>query len=196
MPLTPLIEDDLEMILPWRNAPAVRRAMYTHHEISLEEHRAWFARMAEDSSRQWLIYRDSEGEAQGVAYFTNIDVDKARAFGGFYLSPTAARITALEVELEGLDFAFNNLMLEKVFCEVLLGNQTIINFHLKVGFLTVRPHQNVNKSVAISEGCIRLSMEVSEWPQNRKRLISRINRARHTLHSRSINAQMPMRAKA
>ncbi|MFP4495817.1 MAG: hypothetical protein ACLFN3_07835 [Halochromatium sp.] len=43
MALKPLTDTDLELILPWRNAPAVRRAMYSHHEISLAEHRAWFA---------------------------------------------------------------------------------------------------------------------------------------------------------
>ena len=36
MPLTPLTEADPELMLPWRNAPAVGQAMYSHHEISLD----------------------------------------------------------------------------------------------------------------------------------------------------------------
>ena len=48
MPLTPLSEAELDMILPWRNAPAVRRAMLSHHEITPEEHRAWFQRLSGD----------------------------------------------------------------------------------------------------------------------------------------------------
>ena len=40
MALKPFTDADLALIFPWRNAPAVRRAMYSHHEISLEEHRA------------------------------------------------------------------------------------------------------------------------------------------------------------
>ncbi len=73
MPLKLLTADDLELILPWRNAPAVRRAMYSHHEISLPEHQAWFARVQEDPSREWYLYHDTDGEPQGVVYFTDID---------------------------------------------------------------------------------------------------------------------------
>lgn len=39
MTLALLTETDLDLILPWRNAPAVRQAMYIHHEISPDEHR-------------------------------------------------------------------------------------------------------------------------------------------------------------
>ena len=31
-------EDELELMLSWRNAPKVRENMYTRHEISLSEH--------------------------------------------------------------------------------------------------------------------------------------------------------------
>jgi hypothetical protein len=40
-----LAEPDLELILPRRNAPAVGRAMYTHHEISADEYHAWVKRI-------------------------------------------------------------------------------------------------------------------------------------------------------
>lgn len=65
MSLRELTEDDLELILPWRNAPAVRRAMFHHHEISLEEHRAWFRRLQIDPSRRWYIFVDEQKVPQG-----------------------------------------------------------------------------------------------------------------------------------
>jgi len=67
MRLTSLTAADLELILPWRNAPAVRRAMYSHHEISLPEHRAWFQRLQQDPSRRWYHgkLRVSRGEVGG-----------------------------------------------------------------------------------------------------------------------------------
>ena len=45
MSLKPLTESERDLILPWRNAPEVRRNMYHGHPISPEEHRAWFERM-------------------------------------------------------------------------------------------------------------------------------------------------------
>jgi len=53
MRLTPLTEADPERVLPWRNAPAVRRAMVSRHQISLDEHRAWFQRLQQESRRRW-----------------------------------------------------------------------------------------------------------------------------------------------
>lgn len=64
MPLHPLTDADLELILPWRNAPAVRRAMVSHHEISLDEHRAWFQHLQQEPSLRWYLYRDETGTAQ------------------------------------------------------------------------------------------------------------------------------------
>ena len=53
-----LTENDLPMVLAWRNHPAVRSYMLTQHEISLVEHRNWFARVKEDKARQQLIVWD------------------------------------------------------------------------------------------------------------------------------------------
>ncbi len=43
--LRPMVEADLDMVRIWRNNPVVRANMYTTHEITPEEHRAWWARL-------------------------------------------------------------------------------------------------------------------------------------------------------
>lgn len=53
-----LTEDDLPMVLAWRNHPAIRSYMLTQHEISLQEHRKWYERVQHDKTRQQLIVRD------------------------------------------------------------------------------------------------------------------------------------------
>ena len=44
--LRPLMEQDLEMVLQWRNHPEINRYMYNQTAISWEEHRQWFFRPA------------------------------------------------------------------------------------------------------------------------------------------------------
>ncbi|WP_200344303.1 hypothetical protein [Halochromatium glycolicum] len=46
----------------------MRRAIYRHHEISLDEHRAWFKRLKQDPSRRWYLFRDVVGTTQGVGH--------------------------------------------------------------------------------------------------------------------------------
>ncbi len=66
MPLYLLTEADLDLILPWRNAPAVRRNMYSHHEIAPDEHQAWFERMQQDPGARW-VYSPPSGTNTAIA---------------------------------------------------------------------------------------------------------------------------------
>ena len=52
--LRPIKDSELELMLSWRNAPAVRENMYTTHEISLAEHAAWWERT--NSSDQATLF--------------------------------------------------------------------------------------------------------------------------------------------
>lgn len=45
--LRPMTEADLAQVLAWRNHPDIRANMYTQHEITMAEHRAWWDRMHE-----------------------------------------------------------------------------------------------------------------------------------------------------
>ena len=174
MPLTPLTKGDLEMILPWRNAPAVRRAMYTHHEISLEEHRAWFARMEADPTKRWLIYRDAAGEPQGVVYFVDIDDTQQTASWGFYAGPKTCRGTGLRILLEALDYAFSELELVKLSAEVLADNAASDRLHRKVGFIEEGRLRGQHFDGESRIDVVRLGMFAEEWAEHRPTLVERI----------------------
>jgi UDP-4-amino-4,6-dideoxy-N-acetyl-beta-L-altrosamine N-acetyltransferase len=130
-----LEETDLELILAWRNAPAVRQSMFTQHEISMKEHHAWFARTQNDPSTRWFLYLDKNNQPMGVVYFTKIDHDQKAAFWGFYASPDATLGTGIRMENDALRQAFDELNFCKLNCEVLSTNPSVINMHKKVGFI-------------------------------------------------------------
>ena len=172
--LRPLEESDLKLILPWRNAPTVRQAMFTQHEISWDEHQAWFHRIQADDNKRWFLYLNDNNEPRGVVYFTDFDAADRSSFWGFYVSPDAIPGTGLRMSLDALDKAFNELGLEKLNAEVLATNLRSLNMHKKVGFaqegLFLEHFCNGEKRVDV----IRLGIVSSEWPQNRLVLVSRI----------------------
>ena len=174
MPPQPLTAADLALILPWRNAPAVRRAMYHHHEISPEEHRAWFARLQQDASRRWSLYRGADGTAEGVVYFTDIDPEQGTSFWGFYARPEAPAGTGLRILVGALELAFDPLALHKLNGEVLADNPRSVNLHKKVGFREEgrfrQQHFNGEQRVDI----IRLGLLAEEWAAQRPRLVERL----------------------
>lgn len=172
--LRPLEASDLKHILPWRNAPAVRQAMFSQHEISLDEHQAWFCRMLADDSNRWFLYLNKNNQPFGVVNFTDLDTAQHSAFWGFYACPDATPGTGLRISLDALDKAFNELGLEKLNADMLTTNSRFLEMHKKVGFAEegLFREQFFNGEQRID--VIRLGMLASEWSGCRQVLEARI----------------------
>lgn len=134
MELTPVSGDDLSMILEWRNAPEVRANMYTSHEITYEEHYAWFEKVKTDKSKAYFIAHIN-GQPVGVIGFSEINLVPGIATWAFYASPNAPRGCGSLMEYYALEYAFTDLKLHKLRCEVLGFNHVVVKLHKKFGFV-------------------------------------------------------------
>lgn len=123
---------DLETVLAWRNHPGVRRYMLTQHEISLDEHRQWFAVAEKDATRRLLIVEEAELPL-GLVHFRGVGRGRIAEWG-FYVATGAAKGTGTKLGTAALDFAFHALDLHKVFGQVLDINKASLRLHLKLGF--------------------------------------------------------------
>lgn len=130
--LRPMGSEDLDRVLVWRNHESVRRYMYTQHEITESEHRAWYTRASTDPSRHLLIY-ESKGVALGFAHLAELACGSI-ADWGFYNAPDAPRGTGSALGRLVLDYAFAQARLHKVCGQALAYNQRSIEFHQKMGF--------------------------------------------------------------
>jgi UDP-4-amino-4,6-dideoxy-N-acetyl-beta-L-altrosamine N-acetyltransferase len=132
--LRPIEAADCDRVLEWRNDPRVRVNMYTHHEIMPDEHRKWFEAARSDASRRLLMCEDEQGAPLGVVIFSEINPTHGTATWAFYSGSNARRGVGSEMELLALDYAFGELGLEKLNCEVLSFNMPVVEFHRKHGF--------------------------------------------------------------
>lgn len=172
--LRPLQKLDLELILPWRNAPAVRQAMFTQHEICCDEHQAWFHRMQADDSKRWFLYLNENNQPSGVVYFTDLDPVQRSLFWGFYASPDSSPGSGLRMSLDALDKAFNELALEKLNADVLANNLRSLNMHKIVGFAEEGHFRKQFFNGEQRIDVIRFGILASEWPVCRQALKARI----------------------
>lgn len=124
---------ELELMLSWRNAPAVRQNMYTRQEIRLTEHLSWWERIKDDARHRYFMY-ELDAVPLGIVGFNHIDQVNRNASWAFYASPTAPRGTGSKMEYLAINYAFDELDLHKVFCEVLAFNEPVIKLHQKFGF--------------------------------------------------------------
>lgn len=128
-----MTESDLPMVLEWRNQPEIRKNMYTQHEITREEHFAWFARIKNDPSKQFFICLQGDTPV-GVINFVDINPSQRTASWGFYSGDISKRGIGTQMEYLALNYAFGELGLEKLNCEVLSSNYSVVSFHRKFGF--------------------------------------------------------------
>jgi UDP-4-amino-4,6-dideoxy-N-acetyl-beta-L-altrosamine N-acetyltransferase len=137
--LRPATEDDLDAIRRWRNHPKVRRASFTTHEISAEEHRRWWDVVRQDPSRRVLIY-ERAGVAAGVVTFSGLDGEVVE--WSKYLDVDgigSQRSTAWAgLEHEAIDYAFDVLDVSRLGAATLASNTPVLRLHQQVGFTEVR----------------------------------------------------------
>jgi UDP-4-amino-4,6-dideoxy-N-acetyl-beta-L-altrosamine N-acetyltransferase len=132
--LRPMNETDMDLVLEWRNRPEIRANMYTSHVISAEEHQRWFKTSLPDPAKRLLMCVDGDGAPVGVVIFSEINRQHGTATWAFYSGDTTRRGVGSEMEFLALDYAFGDLALEKLNCEVLSFNMPVVDFHRKHGF--------------------------------------------------------------
>lgn len=170
-------DDELGLMLSWRNAPAVRANMYTRHEIGLDEHLAWWQRTRERDDASYLMF-EADGRALGIVAFTGIDRANRNAVWAFYADPDAPQGTGSRMEWLALERAFDTLALHKLSCEVLAFNDKVIRLHLKFGFQvegTFREHHVVDGRFV---DVVRLAILAPEWAARREAMWRRVSPAR------------------
>ena len=138
--LTPLVDLDVERqmtIRDIRNQQGVRKWMYTDHIISASEHLAWINRLKSDDRQIVLAVLLDGVDPVGIVSINAIDRLHKKADWAFYLSESmAGKGIGSALEYAIIEFAFNALGLEKLNCEVLEGNDSVVRLHHKFCFFS------------------------------------------------------------
>ena len=137
--LRPATDDDRDRLLAWRNHPQVREVSLTQHEISGDEHDAWWQRTKFDPTRRVYVYVRHEVPS-GVVTFFDLDAAARSAWWGYYLdneglSARGELLPAwIEIQRQAKRFAFDELDLQSLEGEVLEANEAVRRFNRRNGF--------------------------------------------------------------
>lgn len=127
-----LRENDLEMVLQWRNHEEIRKWMVNSEVIELSDHLKWFENNKHNQDRSFYIFEYGQ-VPQGYVSFVEIPNSTALEWG-FYIKPEVEKGMGNILGLTALNYAFEQLKAEKVFGQVLDFNEKSLNFHKKQGF--------------------------------------------------------------
>lgn len=161
-----MCRDDLQMVLGWRNHPDVRKFMYTSHEISVDEHSAWFSQASLDTKRHLLVY-EHKNQPAGFVNLHQV-ADGGIADWGFYLAPDTKPGVGKKMGLSALDYGFATAGFHKICGQAIAFNDRSSNFHLKLNFCKegILREQHFDGSNYHDIICFGLLKD--EWNNNRK----------------------------
>ena len=170
-----LVPEDKDVIRSWRNTADVAKYMYTDHAITVEEHEAWFQRIMRDPTcKYWIIVCD--GEDVGLVNLYAIDQRNRRCHWAFYIISPNVRGKGVGSYTVYFVFqhVFDEMKLNKLCCEVLAFNQTVVDMHKGFGFI----QEGVFRKHVVKEGqaqdvvCLGLLRE--EWEAKKAALTEKM----------------------
>lgn len=166
---------DEHQVLAWRNAPDVRRWMYTDHEISAEEHARWWRALPLDPTRRAFIAMLNDAPV-GFASLSAIDRANKTCDWAYYLGDPSVRgqgVGAM-VEFRVIEYVFLDGF-ERLGCEVLIDNAPVWKLHESFGFARAA----ILKARAIKAGApvdvLRLELARDVWLDRRAGAAARLS---------------------
>ena len=133
--LRDLSSEDEERLYEWRGEPEVARWMSDADVSGREAHRAWFEQLSTDPDlKGWMITRG--GRPAGLLTLTGLTGHHRRAAWNWFVGDREARGRGVgrAAQVLGLDRAFGDLGLHKVWAEVMADNDAALKILADVGF--------------------------------------------------------------
>jgi UDP-4-amino-4,6-dideoxy-N-acetyl-beta-L-altrosamine N-acetyltransferase len=166
--LRDLVQDDSGRLFAWRREPEVNRWMSDQPPDTLQAHQRWFEAFITDPDRRgWII--TSSGAAAGFLMLSGLTGCNRRAEWGWYIGDPDARGRGVgrAAQALGLDKAFDDLGLEKVWAEVLADNEAALKAQAAAGFR----REGYLRGHALKDGAFRdvvlLAILADEWRARR-----------------------------
>lgn len=174
---------DLDLILSWRNAPQVRKNMYSQHEITREEHLEWWRGIASSGDKKYFIY-ELNGAPHGVVGITDINQNHNTCSWAFYSSESAPRGIGSCMELLALEYIFYNLKIYKLNCEVFQFNAPVLRMHTKFGFIVEGVFQKGYLLDGERVDIVRLALFSNKWAEHRLDMIKSVERVMGAIYGK------------
>ena len=170
--LRPITEDDLNMVLRWRNSEAVRSFMLNNHIITKKEHSDWYQRISNDSNCEWHI-AEFRGKPIGVNSITDIRCKDGTCQWGMYIDENMHNLgIGVLVEISAIDRMVHYHKIRKIWGKILASNRRLILMHKRFGFKEEGVLEKHIRRTEKFEDLVIIALFTDKWPKIRKNLVN------------------------
>ena len=167
-------EEDLKMLLSWRNSERIRSVMLTDHEITWEEHYNWFKRNEHNEPSRNLIF-EYKGTPIGYIGYTEYDDIGKTCSPGVYLGQLSKIPADAGIQLikKSIEYAFKELHMLCLVTDVFANNKPSLVISQLMGY-KIKPNSDyfVLKN-GKKELVKKLIFTYDMWIEKKKRISGR-----------------------
>ena len=135
--LRPMVEEDTDMIVAWRNKPSVKNYFIYQADFTREGHLYWLHEVVEKGRAcQMIICDKSDDTPLGSVYIRDIDHTHHKGEYGIFIGEEAARGRGIGTQAARLmiKYGFEELGLHRIYLRALAGNEQAVRSYEKAGF--------------------------------------------------------------
>lgn len=133
--LTPIKQEEIEMVRQWRNTPRIQELMLDKHHITAEQQQIWFDKVSV-SEQQFYLLVSFKQEPIGVASLIEIDPLTGTCEPGMYIynEKYQGNIIPFSVAFALNDLAFEVFKLTCLKGKIYQSNRLSLRFHKACGY--------------------------------------------------------------
>lgn len=135
--LRPITMEDTDLVVSWRNQPAVQNNFIFRQKMTPQMHQAWMeTKVAQGSVVQHIIIAKETSQPIGSVYFRDIDYSHESAEFGIFIGVDTGRGKGYGQETVRLfiKYGFEVLTLHRISLRVLAHNAQAIHIYQNAGF--------------------------------------------------------------
>jgi RimJ/RimL family protein N-acetyltransferase len=145
--LIPITHEDSDFLRNLRNDLVTFNYFFNYNYISKEKQAYWIKNAIEDNNQINFIIKEltkNSWYSVGTLALQNIDYRNRKAEYVRLLIDKNYRGGGIAYQAEKLllEYSFNYLNLNKIYCQTYIDNEAVINLHLKTGFKKIGIHKN------------------------------------------------------
>lgn len=160
-----LQDSDLAQVLEWRTSSHVTKYMYTDIEKSMENQIKWFSKISSDNTQYyWII--EMKSKPIGLISLNQLDKQNKKSSFAYYIGDLDYAIIAGRIHPYLYNFAFFELGLNKLYAEVMQGNDGMMKMHHHYGFTEVATFKEHIYKYNTFHDVVYFELLAKEWKEN------------------------------
>lgn len=142
-------EEDLDLIVKWRNDPEILRWLFSYLPLSHPKQKKWYEKYVEDDTQEIFVIEMKEKTPVGTVGLSNIDHRNQKAELGILIDKNWQKKGIGKEALELLiDLAWSEMNMRKIKALVFEENEAAIKLYKSCGFV----EEGVLKKEAYKDG--------------------------------------------